>query len=109
MRVKLLSALFVSAVVTACLSTSAVAATYLCPPPQQINCVPAIKTIGDWHDNNGQTTGNSYTPNNQCGNVFTLNPNTQRLLCCYTKCAVFLRDVPAKSCMKVSESRFECR
>ena len=85
-----------------------VAATYNCPQPQQINCVPAVKTIAGWRDNGGQMTGNSFTPNNQCGNVVRLSANRQRLLCCYQKCGVFYRDVKAKTCNKVSESQFNC-
>ena len=109
MRAKLLTGLAVGAVVSAILSTPAFAVTYVCPQPQQINCVPAVMTIGAWKHNGGQMTGNSFAPNNQCGNVLTLAPNSQRLLCCYTKCGVFLRDVNAKLCVKVSESQFDCR
>jgi hypothetical protein len=53
-------------------------------------------------------TGNSFAPNNQCGNIDKLSANTQRLLCCYVKCGVFYRDVGSKSCKKVSESEFNC-
>ena len=106
MRAKLLTALIV---VSAALSIPAGAMTYVCPPPSQINCVPAIKTIGAWQDNNSQATGNMFGPNNQCANVIRLGPAQQRLLCCYTKCGVFLRDVPSTMCTKISQSQFECR
>ena len=106
MRSRLLAALFVGAVMS---SASAVAATYVCPMPSQINCVPAVMSISGWQHNGGQMTGNSFGPNSQCANVISLGPSSQRLLCCYTKCGVFIRDVPARMCTKVSESRFECR
>ncbi len=86
----------------------AMAATYTCPAPQNINCVPAVKQIGGWRDNNSQATGNSFGPNSQCANVIPLGPGRQRLLCCYVKCGVFLRDVRAASCTKISESQFDC-
>ncbi|HUI96129.1 MAG TPA: hypothetical protein VLX44_10275 [Xanthobacteraceae bacterium] len=84
------------------------AASYTCPAPNQINCVPATKVIGPWHDNNSQATGNAFGPNNQCANVIPLPGGKIRLLCCYTKCGVFLRDVVAKRCTKPSESEFTC-
>lgn len=107
MRARLLAALCVGAFVAA--GTSAVAATYICPPPQQINCVPATMNVAGWQHNGGQMTGNTFAPNNQCANVIRLGPMSQRLLCCYTKCGVFLRDVNARMCTKQSESQFECR
>ena len=90
------------------LACSANAANYSCPAPNQINCVPVKKVIGPWHDNGGQTTGNAFTPNNQCANVIPLPGGKVRLLCCYSKCGVFLRDVVAKQCTKPSESEFTC-
>ena len=108
MRAKLLVGLVVGALASASFSSAAVAGTFICPQPNQINCVPAVKSIAGWHDNGGQTTGNSFTPNNQCANVIKLNAHRQRLLCCYEKCGVFLRDVRATSCSKVSESQFDC-
>jgi hypothetical protein len=108
MRAKLLAALVVGGFVSANSSTSALAATYNCPAPAQINCVPAANKVLGWTANGGQMTGNSFAPNNQCGNVDKLSPNTQRLLCCYVKCGVFYLDVKAKSCTKVSESEFNC-
>lgn len=109
MRARLLATLFVGAMMPAIMSASAVAATYICPPPSQITCVPALKSVAGWVDNNGQTTGNTFMPNNQCANVIPLGPGKQRLLCCYAKCGVFLRDVEARMCTKVSEREFECR
>jgi len=87
---------------------TAKAETFNCPPPQDIRCVPAVTHIGDWVDNGGQETGNTFGPNNQCANVIHLGANDQRLLCCYTKCGVFLRDVKSSSCEKISESQFTC-
>jgi hypothetical protein len=109
MRAKLLAILFAGAVASVGLSMPAVAAVYMCPQPQQINCVPAVMSVGGWQHNGGQTTGNTYSPNSQCSNVVRLGPDSQRLVCCYTKCGVFLRDVRAAMCTKVSESQFDCR
>jgi hypothetical protein len=109
MRAKLLTALLAGAVVSASLSMPAAAATYICPPPSQINCVPATMTVGPWQHNGGQMTGNTFMPNNQCANVINTGPMTQRLVCCYTKCGVFIQDVNARMCRKVSERAFECR
>ena len=53
-------------------------------------------------------TGNSFAPNDQCANVIKLSASKQRLLCCYVKCGVFIHDVHAKACTKVSESEFNC-
>ncbi len=41
---------------------TAMAATFTCPPPQNINCVPAIKQIDGWRDNRSQATGNTFGP-----------------------------------------------
>ena len=79
-----------------------------CPAPNQINCVAVKKTIGPWKDNGGMTTGNTFGPNSQCANVINLPSGMKRLLCCYTKCGVFIRDVKAKECTKPSESEFNC-
>jgi hypothetical protein len=92
----------------AAFASAATAASFNCPPPQQINCVPAVKNVGGWSDNGGQTTGNTFVPNNQCANVIPLSGNRQRLLCCYAKCGVFIRDVRARSCTKISESVLDC-
>jgi hypothetical protein len=86
----------------------AVAANFACPPANNIRCVPAVKTISGWTDNGGQTTGNSFMPNSECANVIKLSATKQRLLCCYTKCGVFFRDVTASSCTKTSQSEFSC-
>ena len=120
MRAKLLTALIVGAVASTIISTSAVAqltapmapmaaSRYMCPAPSQINCVPAVATIGPWQANGGQMTGNTFGPNSQCANVITLTPAKQRLLCCYQKCGVFIQDVPAKHCTKLNESAFSCQ
>ena len=85
------------------------AANFTCPAPSLIDCVPAKKLIGGWRDNNSMATGNAFGPNNQCANVIPLPNGKIRLLCCYTKCGVFLRDVVAKSCTKPSESEFVCQ
>jgi hypothetical protein len=85
------------------------AANYTCPAPNMINCVPANKTIGPWKDNGGMTTGNTFGPNNQCGNVDNLPNGQKRLLCCYTKCGVFYQDVKATECTKTTESEFVCK
>jgi len=108
MAAKFFLALVIAALALTGPSPVVVAATYNCPQPQQINCVPAVKSIAGWHDNGGQMTGNSFTPNNQCANVIRLSADRQRLLCCYEKCGVFLRDVKAATCTKVSESQFDC-
>jgi hypothetical protein len=85
------------------------AANYTCPAPNMINCVPVNKTIGPWKDNGGMMTGNAFAPNNQCGNVDNLPNGQKRLLCCYTKCGVFLQDVKATECTKTTESEFVCK
>ncbi len=84
------------------------AATYTCPAPSLINCVPVKKVIGAWRDNGGMTTGNTFSPNSVCANVIPLSKGRVRLLCCYAKCGVFLRDVKANACTKPSESEFSC-
>lgn len=84
------------------------AASFTCPAPSQINCIPAINSIGGWKANGGQMTGNTFAPNNQCANVIVLPNNANRLLCCYTKCGVFIMDVPFTRCSKVNQSRFIC-
>jgi hypothetical protein len=98
-----------SVLLLAVFAPAAMAATYTCPAPQSINCVPATSSVNGWKANGGQMTGNSFGPNNQCSNVNSLGPNSQRLVCCYVKCGVFLRDVKAKSCTKTSESQFDCQ
>jgi hypothetical protein len=85
------------------------AADYACPDPSQVKCVPASTTMGAWTHNGGQMTGNTFAPNNQCANVISLPDGKTRLLCCYTKCGVFIQDVPSKTCRKTSESKFTCR
>ena len=105
MRAKILSALCLGATI---LSVPAMAMPYVCPPPSQVNCVPANTTIGPWQHNGGQMTGNTFAPNNQCANVIRIGPITQRILCCYTKCGVFVRDVNARMCRKLSEREFQC-
>lgn len=82
---------------------------YECPSPDLIRCVPAVSVFGAWMHNGGQTTGNSFVPNNQCANVIQLSRTQQRLLCCYEKCGVFIRDVKARKCAKLDESTFECK
>ena len=109
MKRRLLATLFVGAVFSASLTASALAETYTCPAPQEVKCVPAVSSIGPWQANGGQMTGNEFSPNSQCGNVDRLNPDTQRILCCYQKCGVFFRDVKARICTKVSESQFDCK
>lgn len=84
MRAKYFAALVGGALVLAIGSPAAIAETFTCPQPQQINCVPAVRTVDGWRSNGGQMTGNSFAPNNQCGNVDTLGPNRRRthlLLC----------------------------
>ena len=108
MNAKILTALFVGTVMSAILSIPAAAVSYVCPPPSQVNCVPAVLNIGPWQHNGGQMTGNTFMPNNQCANVINTGPTTQRLLCCYTKCGVFIRDVNSRICKKVSEREFLC-
>jgi hypothetical protein len=109
MRAKLFAALVGGALMLAIGSPAAIAETFTCPQPQQINCVPAVKTVDGWRSNGSQTTGNSFGPNDQCANVIKMSANKQRLLCCYVKCGVFIRDVKATSCTKVSESEFNCQ
>ncbi len=87
---------------------AAQAATYTCPAPNLINCVPVKKKIGAWRDNGSMATGNTFSPNNTCANIIKLPNGRIRLVCCYTKCGVFLRDVRARECTKPSESEFNC-
>lgn len=82
---------------------------YQCPSPDQIRCVPQATNIGDWIHNGSVATGNTFAPNNQCANVISLSANQQRLICCYEKCGVFIRDVRSRSCAKLNESTFQCR
>ena len=84
------------------------AATYICPAPNLVNCVPATKTIDGWTDNGGMKTGNTFAPNSTCANVINLPNGKKRLLCCYSCCGVFYRDVTARTCTKTSESEFNC-
>ncbi len=108
MRAKLFAALTGGVLTLAIGSPSAIAGPFTCPQPQQINCVPAVNSIAGWQSNGGQMTGNSFGPNDQCANVIKLSADKQRLLCCYVKCGVFIRDVESKSCTKVSQSEFHC-
>jgi hypothetical protein len=85
------------------------AADFECPAPNAINCVPAVKSIAGWTDNKGQKTGNSFAPNEQCANIIDLPGGKKRLVCCYTNCGVFTRDVQAKSCAKKGQSHFTCQ
>lgn len=87
---------------------TAQAGSYTCPAANLINCIPASPTVGPWVANGGQMTGNTFAPNNQCANVIQLNPQEWRLVCCYTKCGVFLQDVRANKCEKIGESHFRC-
>ena len=98
-----LGAVFITAVECSVAS----AANFSCPAPSAVNCVPAQSHIAGWKANGGQMTGNTFAPNDQCANVISLSNGT-RLLCCYTKCGVFTRDVKATKCEKVSESQFVC-
>ena len=50
-----------SVLLLAVFAPAAMAATYTCPAPQSINCVPATSTINGWKANGGQMTGNSFT------------------------------------------------
>jgi hypothetical protein len=101
-------ALSASVLMLAGFAPTAMAVTFTCPAPQSVNCVPATSPINGWRTNGGQMTGNSFSPNNQCLNTTPLGPNRQRLLCCYQKCGVFVRDVKARNCTKISESQFDC-
>jgi hypothetical protein len=79
-----------------------------CPGPNQVNCVPAVNTIGNWTHNGGEETGNTFAPNDQCASVIALPNQDSRLFCCYTKCGVFLMDVPYTKCKKLGSRRFVC-
>ena len=89
------------------------AANFVCPAPNQINCVPTPTSItnpgGVWKHNDGQMTGNAFESNKRCANVISLPNNQSRLVCCYTKCGVFLLDVPFAKCVKTSPATFTCR
>ena len=89
------------------------AANFVCPAPDKINCVPTPTTItnpgGVWKHNDGQMTGNAFESNKRCANVISLPNNQSRLICCYTKCGVFLLDVPHAKCIKQTTSTFVCR
>jgi hypothetical protein len=102
----LLAALIIAAHMVAAYNV-AHAMNFSCPAPSAVNCVPAQSNIAGWKTNGGQMTGNTFAPNDQCANVISL-PNAKRLLCCYTKCGVFIRDVKATNCEKVNESQFVC-
>ena len=91
------------------LSSSAHATIYNCPNPEQIRCVPVVSFVGQWVHNGGQTTGNRFSPNDQCANVISLGALQQRLVCCYEKCGVFIRTVRSTRCSKLNEATFECR
>ncbi|MBF0360678.1 MAG: hypothetical protein HQK49_06690 [Oligoflexia bacterium] len=84
------------------------AAEFNCPAPSQVNCVPAVNSIGAWFANGGQATGNTFMANNQCANVIHMSNNQSRLVCCYSKCGVFLLDVPYVRCVKRTQSHFIC-
>lgn len=80
------------------------AQTYKCPAPDLVKCVPTPTPIHTptpppggsiWKANGGAMTGNTFLPNNQCGNMQKLPNGKQRLVCCYTKCGVYTLDVPA--------------
>jgi hypothetical protein len=86
--------------------------TFVCPSPDQVKCIPTDSVLmtpsGEWQANGGQMTGNTFAPDNQCANMIAL-PNSQtRLVCCYTKCGVFLLDVPYAQCIKQTRYRFIC-
>ncbi|MGP0059306.1 MAG: hypothetical protein ACLPID_08485 [Beijerinckiaceae bacterium] len=85
------------------------AVDYTCPAANTIYCTPAQKTIGAWEHNGGLMTGNTFQPNSSCGNMLDLPNGMKRLICCYTKCGVFLQDVQATQCSKTSESQFSCK
>jgi hypothetical protein len=88
------------------------ATSFVCPSPTQVRCVPSLSTImtptGEWKANGGQMTGNTFAPNNQCANIIPLPGSQTRLLCCYTKCGVFIMDVPFSKCTKRNTSTFSC-
>ena len=88
--------------------STASAVTINCPPPNTVNCVPASSSILGWTANGGQMTGNSFSPNSQCANLIRLGNGLQRLVCCYSKCGVFLRDVRAQRCQKINSGSFLC-
>lgn len=87
----------------------AMAADYTCPSPDQVKCIPAQPVLGDWEANGGQMTGNTFAPNSQCANVIQLSPTSSRLLCCYVKCGVFIKDVAHRTCRKSDQSHFTCQ
>ena len=109
MRTRGSLALVGGVVLSTAIVAAAAAETFMCPQPQQVNCVPAAAQIDGWRTNGGQMTGNSFAPNSECANVVDLGPASKRLVCCYAKCGVFIRDVKATACAKVSESQFDCQ
>jgi len=90
-------------------SQVALAGAYTCPDPSQVLCVPTASTLGAWTANGGAQTGNTFMNNNQCANAIQLNAQQWRLFCCYTKCGVFIQDVPAHKCEKIGQSHFRCQ
>jgi hypothetical protein len=84
------------------------AESYDCPSPEKITCVPTAKQVDGWTHNGGSVKGNSFASSDQCANVISLDGTSQRLVCCYTKCGIFTRDVGFKDCQKTSLSHFEC-
>jgi len=109
MRTRGFLALVGGVVLSTAIVAAAAAETFMCPQPQEVRCVPAAPQIDGWRTNGGQMTGNSFMPNSECANVIPLGPTSQRLLCCYVKCGVFIREVKAAACTKVSESQFDCQ
>jgi hypothetical protein len=85
------------------------ATTYPCPAANLVNCVPTPTNIPPWKANGGMMTGNTFAPNNTCANVIDLPGGKKRLLCCYTKCGVYIQDVPATQCTKNPDGEsFSC-
>ena len=102
---QILLSVFIVSVITIQVAS---AAQFFCPTQRKVNCVPAMTRIGDWFANGGETTENTYMSNNQCANVIAMPNNSSRLVCCYTKCGVFLLDVPFQNCVKMDQSHFNC-
>ena len=103
---KILNSLSVLALLA--FSGTASAALINCPPPSAVNCIPAVNSLLGWTANGGQMTGNSFSPNSQCANLIRLGGGLQRLVCCYSKCGVFLRDIRANRCQKINVGSFVC-
>jgi hypothetical protein len=82
--------------------------SYDCPSPEKITCLPTAKQVDGWTHNGGSVKGNSFASSDQCANIISLDGTSQRLVCCYTKCGIFTRDVGFKDCQKTSLSHFEC-